>query len=484
MSISGALSSALQGLRAASVGSEVVATNLSNALTPGYGVRSLDLSSDTTSTNGGVRIDGISRQVNLSLVNDKRLADAGQAHSNAIVDIYTKIEHLLGTPDNPASLSARVADLETSLITAASRPDAPERLAAAVSSAKSLAAGFGAASDGIQAARTDADRTIALQVTQLNKALKQVKALNTQITKSQVQNNNSTALLDQRQRLIDEISVIVPVRTMARDNGQVAIYSLAGATLLDGRAAEIGFERSAIVTPYQSKENGTLSGLTINGIEVRTGSKTGALPGGLMAAQFAIRDEITVEAQSELDALARDLIERFQTPSVDPSLGIGEEGLFTDVDQPFIAANELGLAARISVNSALDPDRGGEVWRLRDGIGAVSPGDVGDARLLNAFSSALASGRSAVSGLFSGGSYSAIALTGTVASHFGTGRQDAERSLSFNAAQANELTERLLGEGVDSDQELQKLLTIEQVFAANARMIQAVDEMMQTLLRI
>ena len=47
MSISGALSSAMQGLRAAGRGSEVIAANLSNVLTPGYGVRSLELSSDT-----------------------------------------------------------------------------------------------------------------------------------------------------------------------------------------------------------------------------------------------------------------------------------------------------------------------------------------------------------------------------------------------------------------------------------------------------
>jgi flagellar hook-associated protein 1 FlgK len=38
--------------------------------------------------------------------------------------------------------------------------------------------------------------------------------------------------------------------------------------------------------------------------------------------------------------------------------------------------------------------------------------------------------------------------------------------------------------GVDTDQELQKLLVIENAYAANARVIQTVDEMLDLLLRI
>ena len=98
--------------------------------------------------------------------------------------------------------------------------------------------------------------------------------------------------------------------------------------------------------------------------------------------------------------------------------------------------------------------------------------------------SALSSGHISSSGLFSGGAYSTIDLTSTLASHYGAERLNAEQTLSFSATQVTELTERLMSEGVDSDQEMQKLLLVEQAFAANARMIQAVDEMMQTLLRI
>jgi len=41
-----------------------------------------------------------------------------------------------------------------------------------------------------------------------------------------------------------------------------------------------------------------------------------------------------------------------------------------------------------------------------------------------------------------------------------------------------------LQNGVDTDYEMQQLLLVEQSFAANARVIQTIDELIQTLLRI
>ena len=484
MSITGALSNAIQGLQAAGRGSEVIAANLSNALTPGYGVRAINLSSNSSSATGGVTVDSISRQVNESLVQDKRLAEAGAANASAIHGLFSSIENMFGAPDNPASLTAQLARLETDLLTAASRPDAPERLSTAVASASTLANSFVKASDTLQEARSNADNTIGVQVDRLNSALSQVKILNTQITKSQVQGNQNHALVDQRQLLIDEISSMVPVRSVPRNNGQVALYSTGGVILLDGTAAEVEFQKTNTVTPYLTKEGGTLSGITVNGYPINTGSDHGGLSGGSIAAQFKIRDDIAVDAQTQLDALARDLINRFQDSSVDPTLGANSPGLFSDEGGFLDPANEIGLAQRLSINSAVDPQKGGETWRLRDGMLATSPGDAGDGAQLNRLIEALTMGQVSASGMFSGGSYSAIDLTSTLSSHYGAERNTAENALSFSAAQVTELAERLLGDGVDSDQELQKLLLVEQAFAANARVIQTVDELMQTLLRI
>lgn len=484
MTISGALSNAMSGLRAAGRGAELVSSNISNALTPGYGRRVLSLSSSNIGGYGGVRVNGITRIVDAGLASDRRLADAAHGHANQTVNFFARLESLLGTPDNSASLSAQLSGFESSLITAASRPDAPERLTSAVAGARDLANSINKASAGIQDARTKADQTIASQVTELNGALLEIQALNSQITAAQVQNGNVPALLDQRQQIVDRIGALVPVREVPRDNGQIALYTTGGAILIDGKAATIGFEPVNLVTPYMSESAGTLSGLTLNGTSIRTGSENGALRGGTIGAQFAIRDEHGVTAQIQLDALARDLVERFQDPSVDATLLAGDPGLFTDQGGAFNSLNEVGLSERLAVNVAVDPDQGGEAWRIRDGVNAIAPGNVGNASLLHSLTDALTAARTPASGTFGGGAFSAINLVSTFASAVGGERTQTEQTLSYASARLTELTERQLADGVDSDDEIARLMVIEQAYAANARVIEAVDEMMQTMLRL
>lgn len=484
MTISGALTNAISGLRAAGRGAEIVSANISNAMTPGYGRRVLTLTAATDGAGGGVAIGGITRIVDASLASDRRLAEAEQVDADARAGFLAQVEALLGTPDNPASLTARLSSFQSSLITAASRPDAPERLQAAVVEAKGLVNSLKDASQGVQDARGIADRNIAQQVYELNTALGQVVNLNSQITAAQVQGGDVSALQDARQQVVDRISVLAPVREVPRDNGQIALYSIGGAVLLDGTAAEVGFQRSNVVTPYMSLAANTLSPLTLNGLPVRSGSDNGVLRGGAISSQFAIRDEMAVSAQSQLDAITRDLVARFQDPAIDPSLLAGDPGLFTDHGSAFNPADEVGLSSRLALNGAVDPEQGGQFWRIRDGMNAATPGAAGSASILQNLSAVLNAPRLPASGGFGGGVFSTTDLFSTVISGIGGQRNIAEQELSYARTRLNELTERQLAEGVDTDEELQRLLLIEQTYAANAKVIQAVDEMMQTIMRI
>lgn len=481
MSISGALSNAMTGLRAAGRTSEVISANLANAMTPGYGVRNLSLSS---SQLGGVAIDGVMRSVDPSLLADLRLADASFGNATDRTKFLNDFENLLGTPDQADSLAGRMAEFETTLITAASRPDAPERLNGVVDAARDIANLISAASDGVQQARSDADRSIQVQIDRLNTSLQNVKELNSQITRTISTGSDASALFDSRQAIVDEISAIVPVRLVPRDNGQIALYSTGGAILLDGGVAEIEFNAVNQVTPFMTLDNGTLSGLSVNGYPVRTDSARGTLGGGTLGAQFEIRDEMGTSAQTQLDAFARDLVERFQDPAVDPSLAAGDPGIFTDAGVAFDPLNEVGLSARLGINADVDERQGGESWRIRDGVNAATPGDVGDARLIQTLSDTLTAKRTPASGEFGAGAFSAMNLISTLTSQVGSDRSRAEQSLSFASSQFDELTQQILANGVDSDQELQRLLIVEQAYAANVRMIEAADEMMQTILRI
>lgn len=56
--------------------------------------------------------------------------------------------------------------------------------------------------------------------------------------------------------------------------------------------------------------------------------------------------------------------------------------------------------------------------------------------------------------------------------------------MAYSRARSDALTEEALADGVDTDQEMQNLLTIEQAYKANARVIEAVESMLDSLMRI
>lgn len=482
MSLSASLANALSGLTASSRRAEVVSSNVANALTEGYARRELHLSPQSIGGNGaGVRVVGVTRAVDLAVLADRRLADADAGNAGLKTGFLSQIETLIGIPGDIGSLSDRMAALETALIQAASRPDSQARLQDVVTSAVGLAEHLNSLTKSVQQTRMDADGAIAKQVDTLNVTLSQIDQLNAEIVAHRSAGRDATALMDTRQSLVDRVAQIVPVREVARDHDQIALFTTGGAVLLDGNPAQIGFSPVGVVTADMTLSSGALSGLSINGIAMPSTDR-GMMGGGTLGAALAIRDDLAPSVQTQLDALARDLIERFETQTIDPTLALGQPGLFTDAGNALDPALEVGLAGRIRLSAVVDPDQGGALWRLRAGLGASGPGDVGDATLLLALGEALSAPRVPPSGAFIGAARSASGLAADVLSGIASARQTAESRQAFSVARQEALTELQLADGVDTDAEMQALLLVEQSYAANARVIQAIDELIQQLI--
>ena len=482
MSISGAMSSALSGLNVASRSAEVVSSNIANALTEGYGRRELQVTARKVGNSGqGAQVTGISREVNQVLLGDRRIADATASNMNRRADFMLRLETAIGTPENGASLSGRIAAFDTALIAAAAHPESSTRHDDLANTARALTNTFRVISTEIQSSRSDADTRIANEVSDVNRALATIAELNRNITASSSGGRDSSALIDQRQQLIDRVAEIIPLREMPRENGRIALMSTGGAMLLDGKAAQLEFTPAGMIVADMTLASGALSGLSINGRPINT-APNGAIGGGSLAAEFAIRDTLAPAAQKELDAVARDLIDRFQDATLDPTIATAGAGLFTDSGNTFNPADEVGVASRIGLNILVDPEKGGAAWRLRDGLGAVSPGPTGQSALLSAMQSALNEPRSTASGQFSGGNRSLSGLTGQFTATVATTRLALETEAGFSAARATALKGLELEGGVDTDQELQQLLLVEKAFAANAKVIQTADDMLQLLL--
>lgn len=478
MSISGALSNALSGLTASSRMADVVSANLANVMTEGYALRETTLQSQRDGR--GVSVVGVTRHVDNALLGDLRLADGALAGSQTRADFAGEVERAIGTPGTPGGLTSQLTTLETSLITAAARPEETARLQTVIRDADGLARSLNSISSRIESLRSKADADIARTISGLNEDLQSVATLNNQIVAAKSKGRDSASLEDQRQRIVDSVAKIVPVQQLPRENGKMALVTTGGALLLDGRGATLEFDASPVVAPHMMQRNGLLSGIRIDGQAVRTDAN-GPLAGGKLAALFDNRDSAGVEAQTAIDSVARDLVERLSDSGLDTTLAPGAPGLFTDATMPSDPANEIGLAGRISLNPAVDPDQGGAIFRIRDGLGAATPGLGGNGDFLQRLSDALSAPRPIAPGLVTRGSSDhAAAISSAIAND----RLTADEQLSFATTQATELRSLQLENGVDTDAEMQRLLLVEQAFSANARMIQTIDDMMQTLLRI
>ena len=482
MSLSNSLSNALSGLTAASRMAEIVSSNLANALTEGYGRRELELSPRSVVGRGaGVQIDGVTRIVDRGLLSDRRLSDAALSRDNRMAGALVRLEQTIGTPSAEDSLAARIAQLETSLVAAASDPAADLRLGHVLGALNAITSTFQDQSSAIARQRTEVETAIAGDVETLNAALGEVERLNGAISNALTTGQDAAGLMDTRQTLVDRISSIVPIRSFDRPYGQIALTTQGGAVLLEGKASEIGFDRAGLVTPDMSFANGLLGGLTLNGRPVAPDDGVGRFGGGSLGAAFALRDQTLPEASARLDSLAADMIARFEEAGVDPTLLPGAPGLLTDNGGPLDPGDLTGLAGRIAVNAAVDPDRGGALFRLRDGVAALTPGPTGRSDQIEGWNGALGQTRSLIGG---GTPMGAAAHASELLSFVSSARLGAEEARGFTSARQSALKQAELAEGVDTDHELQMLLMVEQAYAANARVITTIDSLMQTLLEI
>lgn len=487
MSISSALNNANSGLAAAARRADIASSNLANALTPGYVRRELVVSERVIEGVGaGLKIAGVERANDPALTRERRLADGAAQYDRTVAAAHASFNDALGEPEDSYSLFAQYQRLETALRNLAETPESYPIQAETVEAAKALATSFNELSAEVRSTREAAERQIAESVDFVNSALKQIEKLNTDISAFGLGGRDVSALMDQRKTLIDKISAIIPVREVPASDGKVDVVTMEGAFLLNGHAKEISFTQTGVIPAGVSYDGGLglLSGLSVDGIDITPGGAgVFSIREGSIAGHFAVRDEIAPGFQTKIDALAADVIQRFE--GLDPTLAVGDPGLFTDAGAPYDPLNEIGLAGRIAVNAAVDPAQNGQTWRLRDGLGAATAGVSGDATLIQSLLDSFTAQRPLPAGLGLAGSMSAAGAAAGVSSTIGIQRISAETRLASSAARADAVLEaEQTATAVDTDREMQSLLLIERAYAANARVLQTAQAMMDVLMEL
>lgn len=482
MSISAALNSARAGLNVVGARADLVATNVANASTPGYVRRALTVSETILGgRTAGVQINGIDRSVDVRLTEERRRLGSDMAQADVLSETWGRFSQRIGDDIESSVLFKNMAAFDTALKDAAQSPESTTHANQVVLSANNLVSEFTSISSMITQERQHADQDIAASVDALNASLKDIEDLNRSIASIDRGSAEAAALFDERGRVLDRISEFLPIQAHTRESGAIDVLTSEGVFLVAGNAREVSFTRSNAVGPAQSLAGGTLSGLMVDDTDITPGVGTfGAVSSGSLAALFTLRDTDLPELETQLDTMAQDLIDRFSDPSIDATNPVGSPGLFLDSD----ATAGTGIAGRLQLNALVDPDQGGAVWRLRDGLGAATPGSPGDNTILSNLSNAFETVRSiSVPGLQGG--FTATDLVAQLGSLAGQKRVQNESVLSSTTLQFGAVQQ---AEGdatsVDIEQEMQNLLIIEQAFAANARVIEAASQMVRQLMEI
>src|SRR3990167_7482552 len=331
MSISLALANATSGLGAVSRQAGIASQNIANALTPGYNRREASLAERTLAGEGaGVRVAGINRAEVPALTAERRDAQSEAAELGVRAAAAEKISRMLGGPEDSGSLFRRFAAFDQSLRFLANSPDSAPAQQAVVSDALNLLQRINSIANAYQDMRTTADGEIASSVAKINSGLTELGRLNDQIAGATVAGRDASSLLDQRDRLLDSISKEIPVKPLVREHGRIDLMTSEGVMLFSGTAREIQFTRTPVITAGMSLIGGSLSGLSVDGVDITPGASAPAPATGALAGLFAVRDNLAPQAAAEIDALAEDLIFRTQASGLDPTLGAGAAGLFTD----------------------------------------------------------------------------------------------------------------------------------------------------------
>lgn len=482
MSLSAALNTTKSIFSTTSYQSSVVATNIANASNTDYVRREASV---TTSLNGA-QVVAVSRAQEDALLKQYLQASASDSGQQTLLDGLEQLQSILGGNDYETSPSTYLSAFQTALQTFATSPSSTTAAQAAVTAAQDLANSLNDASDAVQAVRQDADTEIATQVDTLNSLLAQFQTANDAVKVATATGADTSSALDERDKLLKQISSIVGVTTVTRDNNDMALYTSDGTTLFETTARSVTFQATST---YAAGTAG--NAVYIDGVALEAGEGSTTTAEGSLQALLQIRDEVAPTFQSQLDEIAKSLVSAFSETDGTTTV----PGLFVWTTSSGVAGETPttddvidGIAATITVNSNVVTSEGGDPMNLRDGsISGITDlnaeNNSGFSDNLNALYSALDTARSFSSDAGLSSNVSIMSYASASIGWLEEYRSGATTATETTSAALSRSSEAYSNEtGVNLDEELTLLLDIEQSYTAATKLLNTIDEMLQSLL--
>lgn len=239
---------ALQTLLSQQAALEITQNNVANAntagyhrqqavLKAGYPTRSMAFtnSSGIQNIGTGVYVSSIKRyETNLVDAQYRRqLAD--NTKYSTMTQLLSEVETNLADTSTDG-IANRIDAFFAGWQTVATDPDLAANRADLLETAKSLVEAFHNRMSSLMKIQTDQNTAITQRVDDINSIAKQLGELNAEIGRSQSETTQPNSLLDERDRLLDQLSNYVGVTVHVQDNNEVLV-SIGGHALVSGARA-------------------------------------------------------------------------------------------------------------------------------------------------------------------------------------------------------------------------------------------------------
>jgi flagellar hook-associated protein 1 FlgK len=457
MSLNSALSIASGGLANINAQFALISHNVANAATPGYAVEVGTQQSLTADGVGlGVQTGPAQLQINQALLasvtQQNALVSNGQTTQNAL----QAIDSVLGTPGTGSDLGSLLGKLQDSFSTLLTDPADQTEQSAVVSTATTLTQGINKLSDAYTGQRQAAQSDIVSAVSTLNATLGTIGQLSDQIIDLKPTNQGTADLENQRNAALNTLSSLLDIKTIDQPNGDISIFTTGGLSLpIRGSGSTPFSTPNASTLPGSSYPTGGIPGIMQGGVDV-----TNQLGGGQIGADIKLRDTTLPTAQRALDAFSYTLTNSFSAQGLD---------MFNDGSSspPGIYP---GYSSTIQVNSAV----ANTPSLVRDGTAPLgTPNPAGYTALI----------QNIIGGTFGpqpGGSLSDIA-TGLVSAQAQQSAATTSNLATEQALQTSLTTKLSASSGVNMDTEMSLMLSLQNAYGANARVINAAQAMFTQL---
>lgn len=318
MSLEIARSIAVSSLMASQVQISVASSNISNADTTGYTVKTANQVATTSGGAGtGVSITGITSSVDKLLFKSLISATSELGAANTNNDYLNRLQALYGSTtgaeDTGTSIANTLASLESAISSLAGTTSSASLQANVVSALDNLASQLRETSSGIQQLRGTADAAISSDVDQVNASLQAIASLNAQIKQAAAAGQSTGDLEDQRNVALQTVASKMNVSYFISSTGDMQVYTASGQTLVDNSAHLLSFTAASSVTAnasYSAGSSSGLSGISVNGVDVTT-----QITSGEIGSLLSLRDSVLPAAQSQLDQLANTLADTLNAAS-------------------------------------------------------------------------------------------------------------------------------------------------------------------------